>query len=50
MLIRGVVAAWLLVLTIILLAYGHWGWALMTLAFAAVHVVWAYRVYRAAMR
>jgi hypothetical protein len=49
-LIRVLVAAWLLALTGILLAYGYWGWALVTAAGAAAHIVWAYRVYRAAMR
>jgi len=37
-------------LTGILLAYGFWGWALVTLAGAAANIVWAYRVYRATMR
>ena len=49
-LIRVLVTAWLLALTGILLAYGYWGWALLTLAGAAAHSVWAYRVYRTAMR
>ena len=49
-LIRVLVTAWLLALTGILLAHGYWGWALLTLAGAVVHSVWAYRVYRAAMR
>ena len=49
-LIRVLVAVWLLALTGILLTYGYWGWALLTLAGAVTHVVWAYRVYRAAMR
>ena len=31
-LIRVLVTAWLLALTGILLAYGYWGWALLTLA------------------
>jgi hypothetical protein len=48
--IRVVVVAWLLALTGILLAYGYWGWALVTLAGAAANIVWAYRVYRATMR
>jgi len=47
---RGLVAVWLVVLTGILLAYGYWGVALFTLAAAVVHVVWAYRVYRAMSR
>ena len=46
-LIRVLVTAWLLALTGILLAYGYWGWALLTLAGAVAHSVWAYRVYRA---
>jgi CHASE2 domain-containing sensor protein len=49
-LIRVVVTAWLLALTGILLAYGYWGWALVTVAGAVVNGVWAYRVYRATMR
>jgi hypothetical protein len=49
-LIRVLVTAWLLALTGILLAYGYWGWALLTLAGAVAHSVWAYRVYRATMR
>jgi CHASE2 domain-containing sensor protein len=49
-LIRVLVTAWLLALTGILLAYGHWGWALVTLAGAAANIAWAYRVYRATMR
>jgi CHASE2 domain-containing sensor protein len=47
-LIRVLVTAWLLALTGILLAYGYWGWALLTIAFAVVHGVWAYRVHRTA--
>lgn len=46
-LIRVLVTAWLLALTGILLAYGYWGWALLTIAGAVVHSVWAYRVYLA---
>ena len=34
----------------VLLAYGYWGWALLTLAGAVANIVWAYRVYRATMR
>jgi hypothetical protein len=49
-LIRVLVAAWLLGLTGILLAYGYWGWALLTLAGAVANIVWAYRVFRATMR
>ena len=49
-LIRVLVTAWLLALTGILLAYGYWGWALLTLAGAVANVVWAYLVYRATMR
>jgi len=41
---------WLLGLTGILLANGYWGWALLTLAGAVVHSVWAYRVYRTTRR
>ena len=46
---RVLVTAWLLALTGILLAYGYGGWALVTLAGAVANIVWAYRVYRAAM-
>ena len=46
-LIRVLVTAWLLVLTGILLAYGYWGWALLTLAGAVANGAWAYRVWRA---
>jgi cytochrome b subunit of formate dehydrogenase len=49
-LIRVLVTAWLLALTGILLAYGHWGWALLTLAGAVANSAWAYRVYRATTR
>ena len=49
-LIRVLVTAWLLTLTGILLAYGYWGWALLTLAGAAANGVLAYRVFRAARR
>ena len=49
-LIRVLVTAWLLALTGILLAYGYWGWALVTLAGAAANIAWAYRVYRATQR
>ena len=49
-LIRVLVASWLFALTGILLADGYWGWALLTLAGAVAHIVWAYRVWRAAMR
>jgi uncharacterized membrane protein YebE (DUF533 family) len=49
-LIRVVVTAWLLALTGILLAYGYWGWALVTVAGAVANGVWAYRAYGATMR
>jgi hypothetical protein len=49
-LIRVLVTAWLLALTGILLAYGNWGWALLTLAGAVANIVWAYRVWRTTMR
>lgn len=48
--IRVVVTAWLLALTGILLAYGYWGWALLTIAGAVANGVLGYRVYRATMR
>jgi len=44
--IRVLVAAWLLALTGILLAYGYWMWALVTLAGAVANAVLAYRVSR----
>ena len=49
-LIRAVVALWLIVLTGILLGYGYWGWALLTLAGAVANAAWGYRVYRMAKR
>jgi hypothetical protein len=48
--IRVLVTAWLVVLTGILLGYGHWGWALLTLAGAVANSAWAYRVWRATTR
>lgn len=49
-LIRVLVTAWLFVLTGILLAYGYWGWALVTLAGALANIVLAYRIWRATTR
>lgn len=49
-LIRVLVTAWLLALTGILLGYGYWGWALLTLAGAVANIAWAYRVWRATRR
>ena len=49
-LVRVLVTAWLLALTGILLAYGYWGWGLVTLAGAVANILWAYGVYRATMR
>jgi hypothetical protein len=49
-LIRVLVTAWLLALTGVLLAYGYWGWALLTIAGAVANAVWAYRVWRATTR
>jgi hypothetical protein len=46
-LIRVLVTAWLLALTGILLAYGYWGWSLLTLAGAVANSALAYRTYRA---
>jgi hypothetical protein len=46
-LIRVLVTAWLLALTGILLAYGYWGWALLTFAGAVANIALAYRTYRA---
>jgi hypothetical protein len=48
--IRVLVVAWLLALTGILLAYGYWIWALVTLAGAVANAVLAYRVYRTTSR
>jgi hypothetical protein len=48
-LIRALVTAWLLALTGILVAYGYWGWSLLTLAGAVANVVFAYRAYRSMM-
>ena len=48
--IRVLVTAWLFALTVILLAYGYWGWALLTLAGAVANTVLAYRAWRATMR
>ena len=45
-LIRGLVTVWLLALTGVLLAYGYWPWALLTLAGAVANTVLAYRVFR----
>ncbi len=49
-LIRVLVTAWLLALTGILVAYGYWGWALVTAAGAVANGVWAYRIYRTTQR
>jgi hypothetical protein len=49
-LIRVLVMAWLFGLTGVLLPYGYWGWALVTLAGAVANIVWAYRVWRSTMR
>jgi len=49
-LIRVLVAVWLVVLTVILLAYGYWGWALLTLAGAVANSVLANRAWRTAPR
>ncbi len=46
--IRVLVGIWLVVLTGILLAYGFWGWALLTLAGAVVNFGLAYLVSRRA--
>jgi uncharacterized membrane protein YebE (DUF533 family) len=49
-LIRVLVVIWLLALTGILLATGHWGWALVTLAGAVANAVLAYRTSRTITR
>ena len=48
--IRVLVTAWLLALTGALLAYGYWGWALLTIAGAVANGVWAYLTWRATTR
>jgi hypothetical protein len=48
--IRVLATAWLLVLTVILLLYGYWGWALLTIAGAVANAVWAYLTWRATTR
>jgi hypothetical protein len=48
--IRVLATAWLLVLTVILLLYGYWGWALLTFAGAVANAVWAYLTWRATTR
>jgi hypothetical protein len=45
--IRVLVTAWLIGLTLTLLAYGHWGWALLTLAGAIANSVLAFFIWRA---
>jgi hypothetical protein len=49
-LIRALVTVWLVALTGILLAYGYWGWAPLTLAGAVANSVLAYRAFRATRR
>jgi hypothetical protein len=50
-LIRVLVTLWLLALTgVLLVAYGYWGWALLTLAGAVANSALAYRTWRAATR
>ena len=39
--IRAVVAVWLLALTIVLLVYGLWGWAILTGAGMLANAAWA---------
>ena len=48
--IRVLATAWLLALTGVLLAYGYWGWALLTIAGAVANAVWAYLTWRATTR
>jgi hypothetical protein len=48
--IRVLVTAWLLALTGVLLAYGNWGWALLTIAGAVANAVWAYLTWRQRVR
>jgi uncharacterized membrane protein YebE (DUF533 family) len=49
-LIRALVTVWLLALTGVLLGYGYWGWALLTLAGAVANFALGYRVYRTTKR
>jgi hypothetical protein len=44
--IRLVVGIWLILLTVILLSEGYWGWALLTGAGAVANFVLAWRAYR----
>jgi hypothetical protein len=44
--IRLVVGIWLILLTVILLAKGYWGWALLTGAGAVANLGLAWLVYR----
>jgi hypothetical protein len=48
--IRVLVTAWLLGLTGVLLAYGYWVWALLTIAGAVANAVWAYLTWRQRVR
>jgi len=48
--IRVLVTAWLLALTVILLVDGYWGWALLTIAGAVANAVWAYLTWRQRIR
>ena len=48
--IRVLATAWLLALTGVLLAYGYWGWAVLTIAGAVANAVWAYLTWRATTR
>jgi hypothetical protein len=48
--VRVLVTVWLLALTGVLLGYGYWGWALLTLAGAVANAVLAYRASRAIHR
>jgi hypothetical protein len=44
--IRAVVAVWLLALTVVLLAYEHWGWAILTGAGMLANAAWAVYIVR----
>jgi CHASE2 domain-containing sensor protein len=46
LLIRVLVTAWLLALTIVLVVTGHWPWALVTLAGAVANAALGYRAAR----
>jgi hypothetical protein len=44
--IRAVVAVWLLALTVVLLVYGRWGWAILTGTGILANAAWAVYIVR----